>query len=432
MADLASMDGRVTMLGSRLGRGACAAVFHLKMRDADRQNDVEEFTDGAGLVAKIVPENHSDSMELAMLWELQIIQKIPTKCHPNIMEVFSVSELNLCMVMPAAICDVNSMLQDREVLLSMSFAERMSMLAGAARGLHYLHSRLNLIHGDVKPANLLLADGFVVKVADFGMSGSSQDIVTGMTRQYAAPEVIASFGPPEDAYDAMMDCTQDVYSLGVMIPQMLFVEPNSRFSDLALASQGITPKHPSFDALLERAVLLNDRFEATGEEEDWRRLKDAKAAVLDLHRDYAAQPARMGDLRTTVLDERKWEQPGKLPLRFQEEVTVILLSVLHRDPNRRASLGVVTELLECPLLWSPAVPDHNGDGRRGRGGVARNGEDVYCPPLPREVRDTIDGAIRDGLLVDPGLDTASGVWWKAPRFESPWWEHPPPVERILG
>lgn len=51
----------------------------------------------------------------------------------------------------------------------------------------------------------------------------------------------------------------------------------------ALASQGITPKHPSFDALFERAVLLNDRFEATGEEEDRRRLKDAKAAVLDLH-----------------------------------------------------------------------------------------------------------------------------------------------------
>lgn len=60
--------------------------------------------------------------------------------------------------------------------------------------------------------------------------------MAGMTRQYAAPEVIASFGPPEDAYDAMMDCTQDVYSLGVMIPQMLFVEPNSRFSDLVRRS----------------------------------------------------------------------------------------------------------------------------------------------------------------------------------------------------
>lgn len=51
------------------------------------------------------------------------------------------------------------------------------MLAGAARGLHYLHSELKLIHGDVKPENLLVTDGFVIKVADFGMSGECCGLV---------------------------------------------------------------------------------------------------------------------------------------------------------------------------------------------------------------------------------------------------------------
>lgn len=62
-------------------------------------------------------------------------------------------------------------------------------------------------------------------------AGSTQDIVAGLTKQYAAPEVVATFGPPETAYDPMMDVAQDIYSFGVMIPQVLFVEANSRFSD---------------------------------------------------------------------------------------------------------------------------------------------------------------------------------------------------------
>lgn len=45
------------------------------------------------------------------------------------------------------------------------------MLAGAARGLHHLHSELGLTHGDVKPENCLLGKGLVIQIADFGLSG---------------------------------------------------------------------------------------------------------------------------------------------------------------------------------------------------------------------------------------------------------------------
>lgn len=48
--------------------------------------------------------------------------------------------------------------------------------------------------------------------------------------------------------------------------------------------------------------------------------------------------------------------------------------------------------------------------------------------LPPAVRGLVEGTIRDFLLLDPTLD--DGAWWKAPQFESPWWEHPPLVESI--
>lgn len=51
----------------------------------------------------------------------------------------------------------------------------------------------------------------------------------------------------------------------------------------ALATHGMTPKHPSFEALFDNAMALHLRFEATGKGDDERRLEEATAAMLELH-----------------------------------------------------------------------------------------------------------------------------------------------------
>lgn len=49
---------------------------------------------------------------------------------------------------------------------------RVRIAAESARGLSYMHSEAHtkIIHGDVKPANILLDDSFVPKISDFGIS----------------------------------------------------------------------------------------------------------------------------------------------------------------------------------------------------------------------------------------------------------------------
>lgn len=96
------------------------------------------------------------------------------------------------------------------------------------------------------------------------------------------------------------------------------------------------------------------------------------------------------------------------------------LSMLNANPLRRPSLDTVYRLLECPLLWSPVVPHDDENGARNS-----DGNDAFRPRLPQGVRKMIDTTIRDGLLVDPALDTPRGVWWEAPEFLSPWWKRPP-------
>lgn len=76
---------------------------------------------------------------------------------------------------------------------------RMRMARDAAQGMTWLHcSRPPFLHLDLKPANLLVDENYVVKVADFGFAlikqtkhdpSSPQPVAKG-TPIYAAPEVL--------------------------------------------------------------------------------------------------------------------------------------------------------------------------------------------------------------------------------------------------
>ncbi len=95
--------------------------------------------------------------------------------------------------------------------------EAFRIAAAAAEGLEYAWENAHFIHGDIKPANLLIrrADG-AVKIADLGLAGpTSHRRGPAMgTPMYAAPEVIL----PDMGE---RDCRSDMYSLGVTLYEML-------------------------------------------------------------------------------------------------------------------------------------------------------------------------------------------------------------------
>ncbi|HXL15634.1 MAG TPA: serine/threonine-protein kinase, partial [Methylomirabilota bacterium] len=86
------------------------------------------------------------------------------------------------------------------------------ILTGLLRGLAHLHCH-GEIHGDLKPANILLGAGGVVKITDVGMGGSGRS-ASGLsgTPGYAAPEVWEG---------SRADVRSDLYSVGVMTYEAL-------------------------------------------------------------------------------------------------------------------------------------------------------------------------------------------------------------------
>jgi serine/threonine protein kinase/tetratricopeptide (TPR) repeat protein len=85
------------------------------------------------------------------------------------------------------------------------------ILTGLLRGLAHLHCH-GEVHGDLKPGNILLGRGTVVKVTDVGMGGGGTASKLSGTPGYAAPEVWEG---------ANADLRSDLYSVGVMAYEAL-------------------------------------------------------------------------------------------------------------------------------------------------------------------------------------------------------------------
>ncbi|MBO0816850.1 MAG: serine/threonine protein kinase, partial [Actinobacteria bacterium] len=108
-------------------------------------------------------------------------------------------------------------------------ARTMDIVAQAASGLHAAHLA-GLVHRDIKPGNLLLAPGGIVKITDFGIAHSADSApVTAAGQLIGTPGYLA----PERAMGARATVASDLYSLGIVAYECLAGAPP--FTGLALA-----------------------------------------------------------------------------------------------------------------------------------------------------------------------------------------------------
>ncbi|CAL5011804.1 unnamed protein product [Urochloa decumbens] len=96
---------------------------------------------------------------------------------------------------------------------------RLSIAAESADGLAYMHSKTNtkILHGDVKPANILLDDKFVAKISDFGISR-----LIAREQQHTRYVIgDKSYMDPVYLQSGLLTEKSDVYSFGVVLLELI-------------------------------------------------------------------------------------------------------------------------------------------------------------------------------------------------------------------
>ncbi|MCL7039171.1 hypothetical protein MKW94_019412 [Papaver nudicaule] len=95
---------------------------------------------------------------------------------------------------------------------------RLSVAIGTARGLSYLHSNENIIHGNLTAANILLDEQTNAKIADYGLS---RLMTTNSNASVVATAGAQGYRAPELAKVKNLTTKTDVYSLGVIMLELL-------------------------------------------------------------------------------------------------------------------------------------------------------------------------------------------------------------------
>src|SRR2546428_13900215 len=92
-------------------------------------------------------------------------------------------------------------------------AEAVPLAPQACAGLQHAHDA-GLVHRDVKPANLLLREDGVLKVADFGIARAAD--TTQLTKQGTVLGT-AAYLAPEQAAGEKVEAAADTYSAGALL-----------------------------------------------------------------------------------------------------------------------------------------------------------------------------------------------------------------------
>lgn len=198
------LDNRYELL-EIIGVGGTAVVYKAKCHRLNRYVAVKILKGEFASDLQFCHQFHDEAQAVAML------------SHPNIVNIYDVSRSGNVDYIVMELIDGITLKEYLSRRGQLSPKEVTIFATQIARALEHAHDH-DIIHRDIKPHNIMLLRDGTVKVADFGIAHFAEQEST-----YSKGEAIGSvhYVSPEQAKGSHVDNRTDLYSLGVVMYEMI-------------------------------------------------------------------------------------------------------------------------------------------------------------------------------------------------------------------
>ncbi len=239
------LDNRYEIL-EVIGTGGMAVVYKARCHRLNRLVAIKILKDDLSQDEEFRRRFHAESQAVAML------------SHPNIVSVYDVSTTGEADFIVMELIDGITLKQYMEKKGVLNWKETLHFAIQISKALDHAHSR-GIIHRDIKPHNVMVLKNGSVKVADFGIARIMSDS-NSLTKEALGSVHYIS---PEQAKGGRVDNRSDLYSLGVVMYEMMTGRPPyDGESPVAVAIQHINGKaqnpsalNPNIPGGLEQIIL---------------------------------------------------------------------------------------------------------------------------------------------------------------------------------
>ncbi len=273
------LDNRYEILDI-LGTGGMAVVYKARCHRLNRLVAIKILKDENLQDEDFRRRFHAEGQAVAML------------SHPNIVSVYDVSTSGDEDYIVMELVDGITLKQYMEKKRVLNWKETIHFATQIAKALDHAHSR-GIVHRDIKPHNVMVLKNGSVRVTDFGIARDMSKSATLTNEALGSVHYIS----PEQAKGSVVDTRSDLYSLGVVMYEMITGRPPfDGESPVSVAIQHIaggatrpSALNENMPAGLEQIILkamnpnLNERYGSAEEMlEDLDTLRKDPAVLLPM------------------------------------------------------------------------------------------------------------------------------------------------------
>ncbi len=338
------LDGRYEIL-EQIGSGGMARVYKARCHRLNRFVAVKILKDELGKDEEFRNRFHAESQAVAML------------SNPNIMSVYDVSTTDDADYIVMELIDGITLKQYMETKGVLNWKETLHFTMQIAKALEHAHGR-GIVHRDIKPHNIMVLKNGSIKVTDFGIARLMSQSNTLTKEALGSVHYIS----PEQAKGGRVDNRSDLYSLGVVMYEMMTGRPPyDGESPVAVAIQHInggavmpSKLNPNIPGGLEQIIM---KCMAT---DPAQRYDSATALLYDLE-EFRKNPGML--FAFDSLDARLDEV---LRVHPQPRSTAERVAGVRTDRQDTIRAGAVTQTLSRPRQNVSRTPEQREESTKRR------------------------------------------------------------------